>query len=110
MASSADWSKWAPTMVAALSVAVGAGGVMVRVMDLEERVTRISAEVKAHEASEGHSQSLRRIDRAEYEGHHVRELLEAQDKTLRELQRSVQRVDRRTEALCADSPRCRKDR
>lgn len=110
MAAQVEWSKWAPTLVAMLSVALGAGIVLARIDDLEARVAQIQAEVRAHAASEGHTASLRRIDLAESERSHVRELLEAQVTEMKELRRSLQRVDRRTEALCAESPRCRKER
>lgn len=105
-----DWSKWSPTLIAAASVAVGAGGVLAQLNDLEARLVRIEAEVVAHTEAEGHTPSIRRIDHGETERGHVRELMEAQTEIIRELQKSLRRVDRRTEALCADSPRCRKDR
>lgn len=105
-----EWSKWVPTILVVIGWAFAAGIAYSATTELRHDIALIDAAVKAHVNSEGHVKTMRRLDKVETEARHTEDTVRGLDQDMDELRRLMRRVDRRTEALCADSPRCRKGR
>ena len=103
-----DWSRWAPTLLVVVGWVFGAGIAYSVLGEVRRDVAVIEATVKAHIASEGHVLTIRRLDKMETEAQYTDAAVKSLDEDIEDLRRVMRRVDRRTEALCADSPRCRK--
>lgn len=103
-----DWSKWAPAILTVVGWVFGAGIAWGALAEMRRDVAVIDATVKTHIAAEGHVQTMRRVDRLETEGDHTKRAVRELGLDLGDLETVLERVDRRTEALCAESPQCRR--